>query len=55
MVKRKTVVDLLRKSGLHPTGGSNHEHWTDGTHWTQVPKHREISEQLFKRSRNRRG
>lgn len=55
MVKRKTVVDLLRRSGLHPTGGSNHEHWTDGTHWTQVPRHREIPDQLFEKIKKQAG
>ena len=49
MVKRKEVTDYLRAAGLHPTGGTNHEHWTDGAHWTQVPRHKEISNQLFEK------
>lgn len=53
MVKRKVVTDFLRQGGLHPDGGRNHEHWTDGEHFTQVPRHREISDTLFE-SKNRR-
>ncbi len=55
MVKRKEVTDLLRKSGFRPTGGTNHEHWTDGIHFTQVPRHREISNQLFERIKKQAG
>lgn len=55
MVKRKEVTDFLKQNGLHPTGGTNHEHWTDGIHWTQVPRHREISNQLFERIKRQAG
>lgn len=55
MVKRKEVTDLLRKSGLRSTGGTNHEHWTDGVHFTQVPRHREISNQLFEKIKKQAG
>lgn len=55
MVKRKEVIDLLRKAGLHPTGGTRHEHTTDGTHFTQVPRHREISNQLFEKIKRQAG
>lgn len=55
MVKRKEVIDLLKKAGLHPTGGTRHEHWTDGTHFTQVPRHREISNQLFEKIKRQAG
>lgn len=55
MVKRKEVIDLLRKAGLHPTGGTRHEHWTDGTHFTQVLRHREISNQLFEKIKRQAG
>lgn len=55
MVKRKEVIDLLRKAGLHPTGGTRHEHWTDGAHFKQVPRHREISNQLFEKIKRQAG
>ena len=55
VVKRRDVIDCLRRAGLHPTGGTNHEHWTDGTHFTQVPRHREISNQLFARIKRQAG
>lgn len=55
MVKRKAVTDFLRKGGLHPVGGKNHEHWTDGEHFTQVPRHSEISEQLFEKIKKQAG
>lgn len=53
--KEKDVCDFLRKGGLRPDGGKNHEHWTDGTHFTQVPRHAEISEQLFERIKKQAG
>lgn len=55
MVKRKEVIDLLRKAGLHPTGGTRHEHWTDETHFTQVLRHREISNQPFEKIKRQAG
>lgn len=55
MVKRREVTDFLRRNGLHPTGGTNHEHWTDGEHWTQVPRHAEISRQMFERIKKQAG
>lgn len=55
MVKRKEVTDLLRKNGFYPTGGTNHEHWSNGREWTQVPRHREISNQLFERIKKQAG
>lgn len=55
MVKRREVIAFLRKGGLHPTGGKNHEHWTDGVHFTQVPRHREISEPMFEKIKKQAG
>ena len=55
MVKRKEVTDLLSAHGFHATGGTNHEHWTDGKRFTQVPHHREISNQLFARIKKQAG
>lgn len=55
MIKRKEVTDLLRRAGFHPTGGTNHEHWTDGIRFTQVPRHREISNQLFEKIKRQAG
>lgn len=55
MVKRKEVTDLLKRNGLHPVGGKNHEHWTDGQYWTQVPRHREIPNQLFEKIKKQAG
>ena len=55
MVKRKVVTDFLKNGGLWPDGGKNHEHWTDGEHFTQVPRHREISDQLFEKIKKQAG
>lgn len=55
MVKRKEVTVFLRRGGLWPTGGTNHEHWTDGVHFTQVPRHKEISNQLFEKIKKQAG
>lgn len=55
MVKRKVVTNFLRNGGFHPTGGTNHEHWTDGERFTQVPRHREISNQLFEKIKKQAG
>ena len=55
MVKRKKVIDLLRKAGFHSTGGTRHEHWTDGTHFTQVQRHHEINNQLFEKIKRQAG
>ncbi len=55
MVKRKEVTDILRSAGLKPTGGTNHEHWTDGVHFTQVPRHREIPNALFEKIKKQAG
>ena len=54
VVKRREVIDCLRRAAF-TTGGTNHEHWTDGTHFTQVPRHREISNQLFARIKRQAG
>lgn len=55
MVKRREVIKALRKGGLYPEKGTNHEHWTDGTHFTQVPRHSEISEQMFAKIKKQAG
>lgn len=55
MVKREEVTDLLRRSGFHPDGGTNHERWTDGTRFTQVPRHGEIPNQLFEKIKKQAG
>lgn len=55
MVKRKVVTDFLKRGGLWSVGGTNLEHWTDGTHFTQVPRHSEISEQLFEKIKKQAG
>ena len=55
MAKRREVVRLIRKAGFHPTEGTNHEHWTDGTRFTQVPRHSEISDQMLERIKKRAG
>ena len=60
-------VDLLRRTGTYVAHcpqsnaqlasgiGTNHEHWTDGAHWTQVPRHKEISNQLFEKIKKQAG
>ncbi len=55
MVKRKEVTDFLRSGGLRPNGGTRHEMWTDGVHTTFVPRHREISNQLFEKIKKQAG
>lgn len=55
MVKRKAVTDLLKRNGFHSTGGTNHEHWSNGSEWTQVTRHREISNQLFEKIKKQAG
>lgn len=55
MVKRKEVTDLLKRNGFHSTGGTNHEHWSNGSEWTQVPRHREISNRLFEKIKKQAG
>ena len=55
MVKRREVIRLLRQNGFMPSTGTNHEHWTDGKRFTQVPRHREISNQLFEKIKKQAG
>ncbi|WP_165050794.1 MULTISPECIES: type II toxin-antitoxin system HicA family toxin [unclassified Adlercreutzia] len=55
MVKRRQVVKTLRDAGFYPDAGKGHEHWTDGVRWTQVPRHAEISEQLFEKIKKQAG
>ncbi len=55
MVKRREVCRALKKAGFYPDGGKNHEHWTDGVHFTQVPRHNEISEELFEKIKKQAG
>ena len=55
MVKRKEVTDLLKRNGFHSTGGTNHKHWSNGSEWTQVPRHRGISNQLFEKIKKQAG
>lgn len=55
MVKRREVIKALREAGLYPDKGTNHEHWTDGVHFTQVPRHGEISEQMCERIKKQAG
>ena len=55
MVKRGEVTDLLRKNGFYPTGGTNHEHWSNGSEWTQVPRHGERPNQLFEKIKKQTG
>lgn len=55
MVKRRKVVDFLKRSGFWSEGGTNHERFSDGRHWTQVPRHSEISEQMFEKIKKQAG
>lgn len=55
MVKRRKVTGFLREHGFKPYGGTNHEHWTDGKHFTQVPRHSEISNQMFEKIKKEAG
>lgn len=55
MVKRREVTDFLRKHGFKPSAGKKHEHWTDGSRFTQVPRHREISNQMFEKIKKEAG
>lgn len=55
MVKRRDIIRFLKNAGFYSTGGTNHEHWTNGVRFTQVPRHREISEQMFERIKKQAG
>ncbi len=55
MVKRRDVVKLLQENGFVGDGGKRHEHFIKGDRFTQVPRHREISEELFERIKKQAG
>lgn len=49
MTKRRELVKELTDSGFVSQGGTNHEHFTKGDRFVQVPRHREIPDQTAKR------
>ncbi|MDR3313522.1 MAG: type II toxin-antitoxin system HicA family toxin [Oscillospiraceae bacterium] len=47
--KQRDLVKLLEKSGWWlKTHGSNHDIYTDGKNKEQIPRHKEINENLAK-------
>lgn len=49
MVKKKDVEKRLKQNGWYfARHGSNHDIWTNGKIKTQVPRHRNISDRLYK-------
>ena len=42
MTKRRDIVKALRDAGFVSTGGTNHEHFSNGALKVMVPRHREI-------------
>ncbi len=55
MVKRREVVKFLRSHGFESDNGKNHEHFVKGGRFTQVPRHREISEEMFEKIKKQAG
>lgn len=48
-MKRRDLIKKLTKAGWYQKReGSNHDIWTDGKHVEEIPRHREINEQLAK-------
>lgn len=55
MVKRRKVVKYLKDNGFEEAKGKNHEHFVKGDRFTQVPRHAEISEQMFEKIKKQAG
>lgn len=55
MVKRREVVKFLRAHGFESDNGKNHEHFVKDGRFTQVPRHREISEEMFEKIKKQAG
>ena len=55
MVKRREVVKYLLERGFVSDGGKNHEHFVKGVRFTQVPRHGEISEEMFAKIKKQAG
>lgn len=55
MVKRREVVKFLKDNGFESDNGKNHEHFIKGDRFTQVPRHREISEEMFEKIKKQAG
>jgi len=48
MAKKRDVEKKLREHGWWPDGGTKHDHWTNGTQRTTLPRHKEINEHTAK-------
>ncbi|MDR1183702.1 MAG: type II toxin-antitoxin system HicA family toxin [Coriobacteriales bacterium] len=55
MVNRRDVVRELKAAGFKSKGGTKHEKFTDGVHKTQVPRHHEIGQTLYREIRKQAG
>lgn len=55
MTKRRDVVRLLRKNGFSSIGGKNHEIFVKPGFRTEVPRHNEIGETLFREIKKQAG
>ena len=49
MVKRREVIRLLKRHGFVSVGGKRHEHFVKAGRFTQVPRHNEISEEMYEK------
>jgi predicted RNA binding protein YcfA (HicA-like mRNA interferase family) len=49
MTKRRDLVRQLIEAGFWSTGGTKHEHFTNGTVTVMVKRHREFDEATTKR------
>lgn len=55
MVKRREVVKFLQDNGFVGDKGKRHEHFVKDDKFTQVPRHREISEEMFEKIKKQAG
>lgn len=55
MVKRREVIKYLKRHGFVSDKGARHEHFVKDGQFTQVPRHSEISEEMFERIKKQAG
>lgn len=55
MTKRRDVVKLLKQNGFTSIGGKRHEVFVKPGFRTEVPRHSEIGETLFKEIKKQAG
>ena len=56
MTKRRDVIRYLERNGFENKGGAKHDRFEhDDGRWTEVPRHREIEDILFKKIKKQVG